>query len=1016
MIKNHKFEKYFYFTVVCLLVLIAFIVFFYRIDAMSMWLDEVAHWTRGQRSIDQIMNSRFIGQGQMSHLYYLLNKGSEYLFGNPDFSCRLPEALAAVASVIFIYLLGVHLYGRGAGVLACVFFITSPFIVKYAQMNRYYHLGSVATLASYYFFVRYLDTKKYKMLIGWIISMSFFLRVHNNGLLCFGTFGGIMMLLFITTLVAKNEKTFYRVTFKDFLWVGGAALIVLALWSPCQITVMKHILSKGAVESGKKVFDAFWTGKVGLDLPSFVYMFKHRAYALGGLNNGTLLTFLVFLSAFFSSLLFKKGRAIVLYLFAFISTVLLFYVMNNSKAEVMPKRVIYLYPIMAIFIAGGLTGLICIIYSTFLVLSSKVKLLKIPIKLFGILIALFCFMFITYICLIPVIGNNLYNTIQYYYSDKVPYKVIAGVITDLGLPYDAIWWYPQVNDAWLMRHYQPSYAKTKYMEKNLHDINKDKILNELNKSTGLWLHRINPKKYGFSEKQYIPFMVARKWTYLMRKEYLTNSYLRDIEAERLYKCLLNTSKFPETEDAKLYIDLLEARSANIESEKVVQYIGSYSVSKRANGFTYNYFRKKYRNNTASKYIYKFADSIFWIPTIQLEAAKGALFNKDYDKAIIYAKRCVLWPGGQDYWAFEIMAKAYSKKNEYSEALKFAKKALAYSKVSPNFIKYHKTELEKMKTDLQMKFDGGYGAYRLLQIKFEKDCNLDIQIQCLNLIENIVTNKTMRTKFLECCRNDPYATKLIDFTIKDKKVKDVDSLIDFIKSKTKMKDWTLYEYILNKNIPVDKYLESIIMWSELNDHGFPPIEKRSNTTLLLLGEFYNKKLGRSGCERFWNYISSNSAKHRLFAQKMLKNSEKIIYLEDNKTTNIFSEQQLVLNVRDVANHSLRYFEEKVDNKNIPMLKWGNAGYVEFEVELTKDKCFDLTALYSSKTPQPINVIVNDKLVLTNVGKRVTGGWNYKSAQNNYLGVIYLKKGTNVVKLKRSTKGHFFPFYSISLHIK
>ncbi|MDD5718567.1 MAG: glycosyltransferase family 39 protein [Candidatus Krumholzibacteria bacterium] len=118
----------------------------WRLDAMSLWIDEIFTWDlvapgRGLRFGEQILAAY---QGPLYHaaVWPLLR-----LHESP-FMLRLPAALAGVLAVPLLGLVAARLWDRPTGRLAALFLALSPFAVWYAQEARGYSFLILFTVAT----------------------------------------------------------------------------------------------------------------------------------------------------------------------------------------------------------------------------------------------------------------------------------------------------------------------------------------------------------------------------------------------------------------------------------------------------------------------------------------------------------------------------------------------------------------------------------------------------------------------------------------------------------------------------------------------------------------------------------------------------------------------------------------------------------------------------------------------------------------------------------------------------
>jgi mannosyltransferase len=147
----------------CLLagiILLAFALRLYRIDAQSLWNDEGTSVALAARDLAAI--TRGAANDIHPPLYYYLLHFWMALFGNSELAVRSLSALLGTLVVPLVFALGclpsasLHQDGPRAGLLAALFAALSPFQVYYSQETRMYILTAFLGAASVYAFLRLL--------------------------------------------------------------------------------------------------------------------------------------------------------------------------------------------------------------------------------------------------------------------------------------------------------------------------------------------------------------------------------------------------------------------------------------------------------------------------------------------------------------------------------------------------------------------------------------------------------------------------------------------------------------------------------------------------------------------------------------------------------------------------------------------------------------------------------------------------------------------------------------------
>ena len=190
------------------ILLLAFALRCYRLDAQSFWNDEGNSARIAERSLDLILK----GAERDIHPpgYYLLLHYWRALFGQTEFALRSLSVAAGLMLVVLTYLLGHQLLGKAPGLGAAFLATISPFGIYYSQEARMYALLAALSAASTYLFLRMLaDTLRPNFNLQSLISKN----------TCLGTIIGYVL------VSAAGLYTHYAFAFTLFVHAG-----IFALW------------------------------------------------------------------------------------------------------------------------------------------------------------------------------------------------------------------------------------------------------------------------------------------------------------------------------------------------------------------------------------------------------------------------------------------------------------------------------------------------------------------------------------------------------------------------------------------------------------------------------------------------------------------------------------------------------------------------------------------------------------------------------------------------------------------
>ena len=200
-----------------LALLLASGLYFYELDAESLWRDEF-YSIRDAQNID-------INALRVRPLYYLcLNLWMH--FGSGDVWLRSLSVLFAIASVPLMYWLSRRLVGSKAAILATLLFVLSPECIDHAQEVRMYMLGVFLSLGGSLALTYALEQPKQVWMGIWILARYLVMLTTPLNLL---------ILLPDGLLVLTKFHRQPSVLKKFSLWLGGLGIAWLPFgWSLMQ--------------------------------------------------------------------------------------------------------------------------------------------------------------------------------------------------------------------------------------------------------------------------------------------------------------------------------------------------------------------------------------------------------------------------------------------------------------------------------------------------------------------------------------------------------------------------------------------------------------------------------------------------------------------------------------------------------------------------------------------------------------------------------------------------------------
>ncbi len=309
------------------LLLILLLSFLIRLIALnqSLWLDEgtTAKVVKDYSYIGIV--AQFAPSDFHPPLFYLLEKLWTSIFGYSEIALRLPSVLFSLLTGWVLFLIG--------GIWMAVFFLFNPLIIYYSQEARMYSMATFLLTGALYYLLKSLRVKG---LASYVLFTIF-------SIAAFYTFYGSIFLIVPMYLCLLYKKKY------QILFVSGFAFAVsLLIISPLLYRQLTHsrealkivvnwsnVLGKASLKNLLLIPLKFSFGRISF-YPKILY------YSLSGLW-----TILV---GFF---VIRGGIKNKLYLFLFLTPLLLGLVFSFLSPLLQYFRFLYLIPILAVLIQSG---------------------------------------------------------------------------------------------------------------------------------------------------------------------------------------------------------------------------------------------------------------------------------------------------------------------------------------------------------------------------------------------------------------------------------------------------------------------------------------------------------------------------------------------------------------------------------------------------------------------------------------------------------------------------------------
>jgi 4-amino-4-deoxy-L-arabinose transferase-like glycosyltransferase len=166
---------------ICIILLIAAVLRFYKINFQSLWMDEIytMNITNPDNSFSDIITEVNTREG-FPYLYFLLLKVLYTVFGYSAIVARGLSAAFGVFSVFAVFKLGDKLYSKKAGLFAALLLTFSEHAIYISQDARPYTIYLFCVILSYYGLITFLkevslrNAIKYGVLAGLLLNFNFF--------------------------------------------------------------------------------------------------------------------------------------------------------------------------------------------------------------------------------------------------------------------------------------------------------------------------------------------------------------------------------------------------------------------------------------------------------------------------------------------------------------------------------------------------------------------------------------------------------------------------------------------------------------------------------------------------------------------------------------------------------------------------------------------------------------------------------------------------------------------------
>jgi uncharacterized protein (TIGR03663 family) len=213
-------------VIIILIILLALVSRFTMLGERVMSHDEINHVNPSYelyKGIHVYVHSAVTHGPLQFHLVAL----SYFLFGDSDFSSRVPAAIFSVAAIIFV-LFGFRRYlGRLGALISSVLFLISPFILYYGRYTRNEAFLELISVMAIYAILRYMDKKEPGALLLLTVATALHFTIKETAYIFVAMTLIFVFVLFVEQLLRKKWSDPYQK--RIFLYLMMFIIIMFAV-------------------------------------------------------------------------------------------------------------------------------------------------------------------------------------------------------------------------------------------------------------------------------------------------------------------------------------------------------------------------------------------------------------------------------------------------------------------------------------------------------------------------------------------------------------------------------------------------------------------------------------------------------------------------------------------------------------------------------------------------------------------------------------------------------------------
>ena len=214
-------------VLIVLIILGAVLSRFYDLGLRVMSHDEVNHVVPSY----ELYQGRGYAHDPVTHgpLQFHLVAGAYFLFGDSDFSSRVPAALFSIATIIFVIFAFRRYLGKTGALLAGVFFLVSPFMLFYGRYTRNEAFVALFGVVMLYAVLRYLETGRHTNLYLFTVALALHFTAKETAFIYTAQILIFLAVLFIRDVVKHEWPAAGKRDIFIFSMLAGLLFIGVAL-------------------------------------------------------------------------------------------------------------------------------------------------------------------------------------------------------------------------------------------------------------------------------------------------------------------------------------------------------------------------------------------------------------------------------------------------------------------------------------------------------------------------------------------------------------------------------------------------------------------------------------------------------------------------------------------------------------------------------------------------------------------------------------------------------------------